>query len=189
VRLLWLLSACASLPRTDTSFLEEAAFSTAQEHVLIAGADGLWSLRLSGRERRQLVDDHGCAAAGSDGTRSFVRCRGSVYAVEAGHVVEFRGPLPSPLGDARIAGCTSGAPECACGPWRPRVDGKRLLWAHEDGDSRTLARGDIESPFVSEDCEVVGFHAGGAVYLVHLRSGRVGLLARGATVRWPVSAR
>jgi hypothetical protein len=187
MRLLWLLCACASLPRTDTSFLEEAAFATAQEHILIVAAGGLFTVRLSGRERRQVIDDRDCAVAGASGGRVFVGCGAHVYLVEAGRVSEFRAPLP-PLShdDARVSGCTSGAPRCLCGGWYARVDGERLLWAHDNGDSRTLARAaSIESPFVTEDCEVVGFHAAGGVYLVHLRSGRAGLLARGTTLRWP----
>jgi hypothetical protein len=192
MRLALFLCACATLPGTDTSFLEELAFSTAQEHLLVLAPDGLWSLRLSGHERRQLIDDRGCAVAGTAGSRSFIRCGANVYAVEPDRVLEFRQPLPALThDDSRAGGCTSGAPRCACGGgWSPHVDGNRLLWAHDDGDSRTLVRAaGIQSPFVSEDCEVVGFHAAGAVYLVHVRTGRMGLLARGTTLRWPVSRR
>jgi len=194
--LLWLALACgcAGSPRVprarpDTSFLHDAAFQTSAEHLLVLGAEGLTSLRLDGRERRQLIDDRGCAYAGSEGGRRYLRCGPRLYLVAVDRVVELRRPPPALTGgDGRVSGCTSGAPECLCDGWRPRVSGRNLLWEHENGDSRRLARvtgGAIEAPFVTEDCQVAGFHFGGAVYLVHVPSERVGLLARGSTLQWP----
>ena len=202
----WLLTAmmagCAGAPHVrhalpDTSFLGEAAFQTAQERLLVLAPEGLISLKLDGGGRRLLIDAPDCAYRGADSTRTLLGCGARLYALDADKLVELRGaPAGPPAAGGRVSGCTSGARHCVCEEgWHPEVARGRLLWAHENGDWRTLARvsgrrpdgrtPQIEDPFVTGDCQVVGFHYDGAVYLLHLRSGRIGRLARGSTVRWP----
>ena len=149
--------------------------------------EGLLTLRLDGSERRLLVPGP-CRYAGGIDARPIVRCGQSLYAVEADAVRLLAPNEPvKPNGDGRVRGCTNGAAECVCTDgWRPEVSSSRLLWRHANGDSRTLARATHpEDPFVSEDCQIVGFHDGGKIYLVQLRTGRIGLLATGSTLRWP----
>jgi hypothetical protein len=188
VRLLFLLLGCAPSVAgvADSSFLGDLAFVTAQEQILLLAPDGLVSVRLDGRQRRVLVEAAGCRFLGGQPNRLLVRCGGGLYALERDRVSPLAGDERAPR-LPRMTGCTSGADECVCtGGWRPQPALGGLSWRHPNGDARPLARAaNVEEPFVSEDCQVVGFHSDDQTYLVHLPTGRIGRLGAGIPLRWP----